>query len=320
MSCEPHVVLLTGAGGKLGAPFARYLKQRKYSLRALVRNASNLPAGFDAALEWNKVKTDPQSLQSLLEGVGSVVHFASSGSRDTAESIDAHVSMPQAILDHSVAAGVDRFIALSSIKAIAGEFHSLPLGLETQPSPDSDYGRFKLRGEQLVGEHPANADLATWILRLPMVYGAETAGGFHMLQKAAQKGWPIPVAAGNRRSFLYAENLFASIEQLLRTPRSTGTHLCHLADGDAISTKTLFQLIARAQGNSGRCVTLSDRWVAPLSGIPVIGPVCKRLLGSLEFDPASLLRLSGEPMPFSTEEAIAITAGDKSQSESFIGS
>ncbi len=306
-----QAVLITGAGGKLGGALAGYLCDRGYRLRALVRDTLELPPIYDLAVSWQQAGSDSQTLERLLTGVTSIVHLASSGSADKQQTQDAHLNMPRALLDQSPTSGVERFIALSSIKAIAGEFHDTALGLSAVPLPNSSYGRFKLEAECLINSHTANALLATWILRLPMVYGHAGASSFEALCKAAQLGLPLPVAADNRRSFLFSENLFAFIEHLLEQPASPGNRLMHLADGEGISTRAFYSLIAAAQGSSGRCFSLPGRWAPRLSALPLVGAASARLLGSLEFEAESLPVFADWHMPYTT--AAGVTAAILSQ-------
>ena len=76
-----------------------------------------------------------------------------------------------------------------------GETHGEPLTVSSPAQPNSDYGRYKLAAEDLVRDHPANASMATYVLRLPMVYGPNAEGNFALLRKVTRLGLPLPVAA-----------------------------------------------------------------------------------------------------------------------------
>lgn len=299
------VVLLTGANGQLGAQLARHLLDRGFRLRALVRDAQALPAHFEAALEWKAAQTSPASVDELLEGVSSIVHLASSTDSDEQARRDAHLGMPELLLDATSRAQVSRFIALSSIKALAGEVNEQALGPECTPAPTSDYGRFKMQAEALVRDHAANSRLATFTLRLPMVYGPGPGGNFAALRKAARLRLPLPVAADNQRSLLFCENLFAVIVHLLSQPQTPGHRLAHIADAVAISTRQFFQLIAQAEGCQGWCLTIPSHWGQKLAGIPLLRGISERLLGSLWFEPDSLNGLPDWQIPYTTAEGIS---------------
>ena len=307
-SAASDIVLLTGASGRLGQQLGGYLKTRGFKLRALVKNDQAVSDHFEAKLEWRVAQTDSAAVDALLEGVASVVHLASSGVGDEQAQRDAHLGMPELLLEAAARSSVSRFIALSSIKAIAGEASEQALGLAAKPAPTSDYGRFKLRAETLLREHAANAGLATFTLRLPMVYGPGASGNFSMLRKAARLRLPLPVATDNQRSVLFSENLFAGITHLLSEPQAPGHKLVHLADGAAISTKLFFQLIAAAEGSRGWSVTLPGRWGQSVASIPLLGDfvggVAERLLGSLRFEQDSLNHIDGWEIPYTTAEGI----------------
>ena len=149
---DRKLVLLTGASGRLGARLAEILQARGFRLRALVRDAQALPGCFESALEWRRARTDSAAVDALLEGVSGIVHLASSKAKDQRVCHDAHLAMPELLLNAAKHSSVSRFIALSSIKAIAGESHESALGTDSMPAPKSGYGRFKLEAERLLRE------------------------------------------------------------------------------------------------------------------------------------------------------------------------
>ena len=304
MSCD--VVLLTGAGGNLGGQLADYLAARSWKLRALVRDAGSQPgAHFERVLDWPTAKSDPDSLRELLTGVSTVVHLASSQASNPQEQQDAHLSMPDALLAAGAISGLKQFIALSSVKAIAGEYDSARLRVDHVPKPNSVYGEYKLAAEELVRRHPANSCVSSFILRLPMVYSPNAIGNFALLRKMARWGLPLPVATDNRRSVLFAENLFGFIEQLLSQVNAPGNVIVHLADEHALSTHDFFALIAAAEGVTGRSIVLSSAWAERLAGLPVLGGLATRLLGSLELDTVSAQRYGDWQLPFDTATGVA---------------
>lgn len=304
-----EVVLLTGAGGYLGRQLVNYLTQRSVELRALVRAKQSdgrvAPiAGINRLLDWPTAKSDPATLRKLLSGVTTVVHLASSQSSDPAQQTDAHLHMPDALLAAGAATGLRRFISLSSVKAIAGEHNPQLLAVDHVPCPNSAYGEYKLAAEELVRQHSANAQLATYVLRLPMVYGANSAGNFGLLRKMARAGLPLPVGKDNRRSVLYADNLFSVIRQLSCADDPSGSTTLHVADEQALSTYEFFKLIAAAEGVTGRTLPLSVNWAERLEGVPGVGGFATRLLGSLVMDTTSSHRYTGGQLPFDTATAV----------------
>jgi|GEM_PF-884311 len=306
-------VLLTGAAGQLGLQLADYLHARGFQVRALVRQSVLTSAenpAFSMVASWDQVRSNPAALDALLDGVQAVAHLASRSSKDHQQNLDAHIAMPDKLLSAGAARGLQTFISLSSIKAIAGEHAAGPLGTGTQPQPNSDYGQFKYDAEQMLRDHAANQQVATWVLRLPMVYGPEPAGNFALLQKATRLRLPLPVAADNRRSLLFSLNLFACIERLIQQPAAPGANTLHVADREAISTDAFLQLIAQAQGRKAFGLTLPSAWAERLQAVPVIGALATRLLGSLELDLSSLSQLGDWQLPYSTAEGVKLSLSE----------
>ena len=309
-SAANRVVVLTGATGALGSQLANFLEPLGYELRALVRSPTSQPDGnFSQVLDWETARANDAALEALLTGAFAVVHLASSQSKHPERQQDAHLHMPDRLLTLGARMGLARFISLSSIKAIAGEMAPGPLSVDQVPAPDSDYGRYKLAAEQLVRDHPANETVATWILRLPMVYGPNAIGNFRLLRWVARWGLPLPVASTNRRSILYINNLFCLLERLLIEPVSEGhspsATVLHVADPEALSTQQLLTLIVEAEGGRMHGITLPSHWAEKFRKVPVAGGLFTRLLGSLELDVGAVPGWDDWRPPYSTEQGIA---------------
>ena len=289
MSSEPQV-LVTGAAGSLGRRLVPVLEAAGYRVCRLLRG--------DALTG--------DVLRERLTGVTTVFNLAASQSPHADVQRQAHLDLPQALLDQAAAAGVRRFVQFSSVKAIAGEQAPVPLATDSLPAPTSEYGRYKLAAEELVRAHPAAAHLQVLVVRLPMVYGADLGANFLRLSQAVARGLPLPAAADNRRSVLAVDNLQAFLLTLLqREPApAPGVQTLHLADPDALSTADLLRAIGAALNRPARILPVASAWARRLAAVPLLGGVLARLCGSLELDLASMHRWPDWQPPLTTAAAV----------------
>jgi len=293
-------VLITGANGRLGKLLTNHLKSQGHSVHGLVR--SN-PQG-----QGQSIATSADALLELLRNTDTLLHLASTSSRDPAIQQAVHVELTHQLLDAANRAGVPNIVYFSSVKAVAGEHCPLPITIDGEPKPNSDYGYFKLAAERALGSYRFSGNTKVEIVRLPMVYGPGCAGNFDRLAGFVKRGLPIPLARDNARSLLYCGNLCAYVDALLgdSTEQSAqpAKKITHLADPQPLSSLALTALIARAQGCRNASIGL-PQWVGLLiSRVPLVGGYAARLFGSLELDPASSIDWAA---PFTTAQGVAVT-------------
>jgi nucleoside-diphosphate-sugar epimerase len=141
-------------------------------VRALVRGAGSAVWLSRTAAELVPGDvTRPESLPAAVAGVDVVFHCAALLGGDEAAMERVNVEGTRALLDAALAAGVRRFVHVSTL-AVMG--HDLPDGVdEDYPGgpADTPYGRTKHAAEALVrGYHTAHG-LGTVVLRPTIVYG-----------------------------------------------------------------------------------------------------------------------------------------------------
>lgn len=205
------LVAIVGASGFIGGHAMSAFRSNGESVLALSRRGDS--AGRQAV---NYV--DVKALTAALKGVRSVVHVAGlahvpSKSLADAENAyySANVDVAANVATAAIAAGVERFVLLSSAGVFGPESPPGGFSDSTEPRPYDAYTRSKLEGEHRVLEI-ASGRMALVILRPPMVYGPNAPGSFHRLHKWVEKGLPLPVGRIlARRSFIGIRNLCSAL-------------------------------------------------------------------------------------------------------------
>ena len=296
-------VLVTGASGFVGTPLTAALAHAGYAVRAAVRDRRGLtfPPGVEPAALPDLAQ--PADWVPLVAGVDAVVHLAAIAhvgddiSDATYDRVN-HLAAAE-LARAAAAAGVQRFVFMSSTRAQAGAAADHPLRETDEPHPTDAYGRAKLAAEAAVRA----AGVPYTILRPGLVYGPGAKGNLAALMRLAALPLPLPFAAfSNKRSLLALDNLVAAVRFALEDARAANETFL-VADPEAI---TVAQLVATMRAASGR-----RPWLVPVprgllgAALGLIGKrdAFDRLAGPLVVD-ASKLRSAGWKPVIDTGTAI----------------
>lgn len=177
-------VLVTGAGGFLGAALLPQLLARGHGVRALYRSA--VPAGLPAGVEAVQGDLlDPLLCRRLCSGVDAVIHLAgqahvrSTAAEQRRNTLDSTRQLAQAAL----AVGLRRFLYISSCKA--------------RFPAHSPYAAAKREAEALLLALHASGQLDVVCLRPALVYGPGMRGNLATLLRVLQRPFlpAFPAAA-----------------------------------------------------------------------------------------------------------------------------
>jgi len=205
----------------------------------------------------------------------------------------------------AVAAGVKRFIFISSIK-VNGEatVNGRAFGADDKPAPEDAYGLSKLEAEQGLMDIAAETGMEVVIIRPPLVYGPGVKGNFASMIKLVEKGIPLPLGAiHNRRSLVGIDNLVDLIIRCIDHP--TAANQVFLAgDGEDLSTTELLRGVGKTMGKPARLMPVPAGLLQ--FGATLLGKkaMAQRLLGSLQVDISKTCELLDWKPPYTVEEGL----------------
>ncbi|MFS2158310.1 UDP-glucose 4-epimerase family protein [Pseudomonas sp. Pseusp122] len=316
MSCVNRLVAVTGASGFVGGAIANYLSQRSdYGLRVAVRGRY---LSSDTSTEITVIPSigPDTSWAPLVTGAHAVIHAAArvhvmhdTSANPEAEYLRVNVAGTLNLAEQAAAAGVKRFIFVSSIK-VNGEATATgaPFTADQAVNPCDPYGVSKARAEEGLREIAARTGMEVVIIRPVLVYGPGVKANFLSMMRWLDKGVPLPLGAiHNKRSLVALDNLVDLIATCIHHPAAANQTFL-VSDGNDLSTTGLLQHMARALGKPARLLPI-PMWTLKVAAAAV-GKVSfsQRLCGSLQVDIGKTCTMLGWAPPVSVEDAMKATA------------
>jgi UDP-glucose 4-epimerase len=258
-------VLVTGGTGFVGRRLLEILREHGARVRALARPSSAIPAAWEEVEAVPGDLADAASLARVCAGIDTVFHVAGFAHADAANNpefaarhwtINAEGTFR--LLDAAVAAGVQRFIFVSSVKAV-GEPGPCCVDERWDAPPATPYGQAKRAAEERVLAVGRETGLHVVNLRPALVYGPGMKGNLPRLIEAVRRGWcpPLP-ETGNRRSLVHVDDLAQALLLAAAQPAAAG-QTYFVTDGQPLSGRELYLVLRRALGLS------IPRWTLPAS-------------------------------------------------------
>jgi nucleoside-diphosphate-sugar epimerase len=304
--------LVTGASGFIGRALCVELLGHGFVARAAIRFPGSLPLtdGFEV---WVVGQIDAHtSWASTLIDIDVVIHCAARAHIMDDEALDplteyraVNVQGTLNFASQAAAAGVERFIFLSSVKVNGEKTNgSFRFARDDEPAPEDAYGLSKWEAEQGLWEIASQTGMQVVVVRPPLVYGLGVKGNFARLLKLVHSGVPLPLAAvNNRRSFIGLDNLVDLLIHCVDHPKAAGQTLL-VSDNHDLFTPELLRMIANAMERPARLfpvpvslLRLGGRMFGRLNEVD-------RLVGSLQVDSSATRSLLDWTPPVSVEEGI----------------
>lgn len=297
------MILVTGASGFVGNALVKRLstENSSYNVVATLRNS-----GFAYTKGVKTIHVGDISSSTIwdmaLQGVSTVVHCAArvhlmsdKSSNPLAEFRKVNVEGTANLACQAVAAGVRRFIYMSSIK-VNGEFTELgrPFTADDVPAPKDPYGVSKYEAEQALRKIAIETSMEIVIIRPPLVYGPGVKANFETLMRWLVYRVPLPLRAvtDNYRSLVSLDNLIDLIVICINHQAAVNQTFL-VSDGEDLSTAELLTRMGRALGFPARLFYLPTV-LLKLGAMALNKPsVYQRLCGSLQLDITKTRELLG---------------------------
>lgn len=269
------IFFVTGASGFIGRHVCELLTDSGYQVRALTRNEDAELAQFGVKM-WLGDLWNPCVLQEAIAGTDVIIHCAGNArfgsglhyQRENVELTDYLLSKTKLFSNAA------RFVYVSTIGAIdraSDDLCEAPLTESSAAFPTSDYGRSKLRAEELV----ESSGLAYSIIRPTMVVGGDMRADSHFsvfARKSLERslvallGWP------GQFSVIHVQDVASAILAVSTDQRAVSeTFFCA---GESIS---LTDFLAQCNPDSVRL---------PL---PLLSEIAKKIIKVVPFSLKALL-------------------------------
>lgn len=288
-------ILITGTSGFIGGAVMRHLDTEG------IHNAHASTVRLNTSADWS-----PD-----LNGVDAIIHCAARvhvmhdrAADPLAQYHAVNVDGTLALAQQAAAAGVKRFIFLSSIKVNGEKTQpNKPFTADDPPNPQDAYGISKQEAEAGLRAIAKTTGMEVVIIRPPLVYGPGVKGNLASLSKQVARGIPLPFGSiRNQRSFVALDNLVDLMVLCLTHPAAANQTFL-VSDGTDLSTPELVRMIASSMRKPARLIPMPHvlfYLAARLLGRP---DIVQRICGSLQVDISKTTSLLGWCPPVTPKKA-----------------
>lgn len=308
-------IALTGGTGFVGGCLLERCRTDSLSVLSLGRTAVAGSSSDHVFLDLGDASFD---IEGSLRSVDVVIHCAA-----RAHVMDETLDDPLAaylqfntestlrLASQAAAAGVRRFVYLSSVKAL-GESTRIdePFSYDSPLAPEDDYGISKARAEEGLREIAARTGMEVIIIRPPLVYGRGVKANFAAMMRLAGRNLPLPLASvRNKRSMVALDNLIDLIVTCI-SHKDAGNQTFMVSDDADVSTPELLSAMTRAYGKKPRLLPCPPTLLSLGAGLMGKRAVAERLLGSLRVDIEHTKRVLGWTPRVKLEDVLKEMARD----------
>lgn len=303
-------IVITGANGFVGRAMCATFLAAGLEVCATTRHASILIGGLPSAVvgdldgntEWEPVLTGCHAVVHL----AARVHVMKDVALDPlSEFRRVNVQGTLHLARQAVAAGVRRFIYLSSIK-VNGESTAVgcPFNALDAPHPLDAYAVSKMEAEQGLLAMARQTGMEVVVIRPPLVYGPGVKANFATMMRWVRLGVPLPLGAiKNQRSLVALDNLVDFTMTCLTHP-AAANEIFLVSDGEDVSTTELLQRMGLAMGRPARLLPVPVKYLQWLAAVSGQQNVIRRLCDSLQVDIEKNLKLLQWTPPVTLDQGL----------------
>ncbi len=310
-------VLLTGANGFVGQGLLKRLVTKNgTSIRAVVRRLDLVRPMVNVDVIQIADLGAQNNWETALNGVDVLVHTAArvhvmkeTALDPLAEFRRVNVAATLSLARQAAAAGVRRFIFISSIK-VNGEMTQKckPFSAEDIPVPLDAYAISKMEAEVGLREIAKQSGMEVVVIRPPLVYGPGVKGNFLNMMHWLYRGFPLPLGAiDNQRSFVGLDNLVDLIITCLEHPVAANQTFL-VSDDEDVSTTQLLCRMAKVMGKAALLLPAPVWLLTNSAALFGRSSVVRRLCDSLQLDISKTKKLLGWHPPVTLDEGLERTA------------
>lgn len=305
-------IVVTGSTGFVGSALVALLRLRtQFDVLAWVRKTPVNALNGVQYVEQGDLSPAGNWLGGLL-GVDVVVHTAArvhvmndNVADPLTEFRSVNVQSTLNLARHAAAAGVRRFVFISSIK-VNGEATQpgRSFTADDSPAPLDAYGVSKMEAEQDLRELSAQTGMEVVIIRPPLVYGPGVKANFAAMMRWLQRGIPLPLGAiHNQRSLVALDNLVDLIVTCIAHPAAANQTFL-VSDGEDVSTTELLRRMGQAMGKPARLLPVPASWLQLAATVIGKRDVAQRLCGSLQVNVEKTRQLLGWSPPLTLDQGL----------------
>lgn len=303
-------VLISGANGFVGRSTCVRALGIGMQVRGVTRQTVPLPPGVEPM-----VMSEPSpstGWASSLEGCDVVVHAAARVHVMNDALAEPLIEFRRVNVDgtlnfarQAAAAGMRRFIFVSSVKVNGESTGEHPFTATDAPAPLDPYGISKMEAEQGLRQVASETGMEVVIVRPPLVYGPGVKANFASMMRAVQRGIPLPLAnvTHNRRSFLALDNLVDLLITCIDHPAAANQTFL-VSDGEDLSTADLLRRLGQAMNRPARLFPVPPALLQFGANLLGKGAVAQRLLGNLQVDISHTRKALNWNPPISVDEGL----------------
>ncbi len=287
-------VLVTGASGFVGRALAPALAAQGWLVRAASRHVTG-PAVAGVTPVQMPDLAGPCDWSALTDGVDHVVHLAgiahSRARLDDQTYLRVNAGASRDLARSAAAAGVSRFVFLSSVRAQSGSAANGVLSERSAPAPTDAYGRSKLAAEHAIAaEFPAATHL-----RPVLILGPGVKGNLALLQRLARLPVPLPFGALHNQRSLLGQTTLASIVAFCLTEEAVCGKTFLAANPEPVSVADLIATMRLAIGRRPGLIQIPRALLGAAMATVGRGELKSSLLGDLRVDVSALLSAGWRP-------------------------